>query len=199
MQQNILTNFKRSISLTKAQEEHILSYFKPIRLKKREHLLQSNSICHDLAYVQKGNLRIYSVDDYVLESNIYFATDDWWAVDLKSFIEQAPARFSIQALTDCELLAIHKLNFEKLLEEIPVLEKWFRILLQNALIASENRIGNKISLTAEQRYLEFLKKYPNLETQIAQKHISSYLGITAEHLSKIKSRRIKSKRITPKP
>ncbi|MBO6516806.1 MAG: Crp/Fnr family transcriptional regulator [Bacteroidia bacterium] len=155
--------------------------------------MQNNQICKYLYYVQSGSLRVYGIDDHALENNVYFAIDDWWVVDLRSFVEETPARFNIQALTDCRLLSVHKSKFDYLLEQIPVLEKWFRILLQNALISSENRINNKIALTAELRYLEFLKKYPNLELQIAQKHIASYLGITAEHLSKIKSKRIRSK------
>ncbi len=192
-QQNILTNIRKSIVLTAEKEAYILSQFRSRKLKKKEFLLQSGDICHNLMYVQKGVLRIYSTDDAYLQNNVYFAVDDWWVVDLKSFIESSPARFDIQALVDCDLLSIHKLSFEKLLVEIPELERWFRILLQNALISSENRISDKISLTAERRYDQFLKKYPTLEVQISQKHIASYLGITAEHLSKIKSRRIKSK------
>lgn len=193
LQQKIISNFKKNISLSTEEEIYILSCFQKVKLNKREHLIESDTTCNYLHYINSGCLRIYSLDDYLLENNIYFALEDWWAVDLSSFIHHIPARFNIQALTHCELLRIHKSTFEKLLDDIPILEKWFRILLQNALISSENRINNKIALTAEQRYEKFLIKYPNLELQISQKHIASYLGITAEHLSKIKSRRIKSK------
>lgn len=195
MHHNILTNIKKNVTLTEETEAHILSQFRTKKLKKRQFLLHHGEICQYLMYVQSGVLRIYSTDDSWVQNNVYFAADDWWVVDLKSFIESSPARFDIQALVDCDLLSIHKLSFERLLADIPELERWFRILLQNALISSENRISDKISLTAERRYEEFLKKYPTLEMQISQKHIASYLGITAEHLSKIKSRRIKQ----PKP
>lgn len=191
--QNIITNFKKSVSLNAEQQAYILSCFSEVSYKKREHLLEQNTICNYLYFIKSGCVRIYSTDDEMVENNIYFAIDDWWAVDLSSFIQQVPARFHIQALTPCTLSRIHKSNFEKLLNEIPVMEKWFRILLQNALISSENRINNKIALSAEKRYEAFLKKYPNLELQISQRHIASYLGISAEHLSKIKSRRLKTK------
>jgi len=193
MEHSILNHFKRKVKLSPKQEDLILSKFKVRTLKKREVLLENYTTCNYLSYVKTGALRVYCIDDDMLESNVYFATEDWWVVDLKSFVDQSPARFNIQALTECELLTIHKSSFEELLEEVPALEKWFRILLQNALIASEDRIHHKISFTAEQRYVEFLKKYPSIETQISQKHVASYLGITAEHLSKIKSRRLKSK------
>lgn len=193
MKSGLIDNIKRSVSLSLDEEAHVLSCFTTLQLHKRELLLQDNSICNQLSYVVSGSLRIYSIDDDLVENNVYFAVDDWWAFDLKSFIERSPARFNIQALTACTVETIHKGSFEKLLEEIPALEKWFRILLQNALISSENRIGYKISLTAEQRYAKFIDKYPTLERQISQKHIASYLGITAEHLSKIKSRRMNSK------
>ncbi len=138
-------------------------------------------------------MRIYSMDDYALESNVYFALEDWWTVDLKSFITSSEARFYIQALEDSELLQISKVAFDELLEEIPKLEKWFRILLQNALISSENRINTEIALDAEERYIKFLEKYPTLESRISQKHIASYLGVTPEFLSKLKSKRQKKK------
>jgi len=193
MKDSLLSHFRKTISLGREKEEYVLSKFNLSKIKKRDFLLESNTTCQYLSYVRKGCLRIYNIDDYLLESNVYFAVDDWWAVDLKSYIECSPARFNIQALTDCEILAIHKLNFNQLLNDVPELERWFRILLQNALIASENRINYKMSFTAEQRYLEFIKKYPTLESQISQKHVASYLGITAEYLSKIKAKRSKRK------
>lgn len=190
---SLIAHLKKVVSLNEEEEQKIWAKFKQNELRKRTFWVQNSEVCNYLSYVQKGSLRVFSIDEQLMENNVYFATDDWWVVDLKSFIECSPARFDIQALTDCTIYSIHKTNFDELLAEIPQLEKWFRTLLQNALIASENRINYKISFTAEERYIKFIEKYPTLERQISQKHIASYLGITPEHLSKIKSTRVSPK------
>lgn len=193
MSNNLINHFLKTIALTSEEEEIVLSKIKRKLIKNKEVILQEGSTCNYISYVNKGCMRIYSMDDYALESNVYFALEDWWTVDLKSFITSSEARFYIQALEDSELLQISKVAFDELLEEIPKLEKWFRILLQNALISSENRINTEIALDAEERYIKFLEKYPTLESRISQKHIASYLGVTPEFLSKLKSKRQKKK------
>ncbi|WP_459209120.1 Crp/Fnr family transcriptional regulator [Aquimarina rhabdastrellae] len=193
MQPNIIEHFRKIITLTREEEELIASKIKKRHLKKRELLLEEGMICKHLSYINQGCMRIYSVDDYALEKTIFFSVEDWWAVDLKSFIEFSEARFYIEALTPCELTQIYKNDFEELLERIPKLEKWFRILLQNALISSEDRINYKMSLTAQERYLKFKEKYPILESRISQKHIASYLGISPEFLSSLRTKNLKKK------
>jgi CRP-like cAMP-binding protein len=193
MLNNLINHFKKTIELTQEEEQLILNRVSTKTIKKRDVLLNEGELCKHLSYIDSGCIRIFSMDDDELENNIYFALEDWWAVDLKSFLEKSTARFYIQALEECELNQIYKSDFEELLEEVPKLEKWFRILLQNALISSENRISTEISLSAEERYLKFLEKYPTLESRISQKHIASYLGISPEFLSKFKSKRLKRK------
>lgn len=193
MANSLIKHFKKTISLSLEEEELIASKIREQHVKKRRFLLHKNSNCNQLSYIDQGCMRVYDVDDYLLENNIYFAMEDWWAIDLKSFIEESKARFYIQALTDCKLSQIHKVDFDRLLIQIPKLEKWFRVLLQNALISSENRINYKIALSAEERYRKFQQKYPGLESRVSQRHIASYLGISPEFLSKIRSKQFKRK------
>ena len=159
MSNNLINHFLKTINLTTKEEELILSKIKTRVIKNKEIILQEGSTCKYISYINKGCVRIYSIDDYALENNIYFALEDWWTVDLKSFIEASEARFYIQALEDSELLQISKEAFDELLKQVPKLEKWFRILLQNALISSENRINTEIALSAEERYIKFKEKY----------------------------------------
>ena len=193
MPNNLIHHLERVVALTAEEKDLIISSIKVRNLKKKEIFLQEGEICRYLSYINKGCIRVYTIDDYALENNIYFVVEDWWALDLKSFVEVSEARFYIQALTDCELYQIYKDDFDHLLQRIPQLEKWFRILLQNALISSENRINHKIALSAEKRYLKFKEKYPTLESRISQKHIASYLGISPEFLSTFKSKKLKKK------
>lgn len=95
-------------------------------------------------------------------------------------------RFVIDALEDTDLLQISKCDLETLYETIPKFERFFRILLQNAFVAQQQRINQNLSFTAEERYLHFIKKYPQLEQRLPQKQVALYLGITPEFLSMIR-------------
>ncbi len=194
MTHSLIKNIEKHVSLSSAEIETIKTVLKTKKLKRKEFLLKEKEFCTSLSYVQSGCLKIHTVDEEGVEHIIFFALEDWWAVDLKSFVSDTSARFSIEAMEDCELLQLSHMDFNKLLEKIPKLEKWFRILLQNALIASENRIDHKLSKKAEARYLEFLKKYPTLESRIPQRQIAAYLGITPEFLSKLKALQWKAKK-----
>jgi len=189
--EDVIQHIKDKIEIDKIEEGLIRSKFFKKSFTKRRFLLREGETCRQLSYVNKGCLRVYSVDENGYEKTVFFTIEDWWVVDLKSFIEQSPARFFIDAIEDSELWQITKSDFDELLHQIPQMEKWFRILLQNALVASENRINYKSALIAEERYLKFIDKYPLLESRIAQKHIASYLGISPEFLSKLKAERWK--------
>ena len=194
MNSKLLQHFSKRVSLTEAEMEEIASLIQPVVYPKKTILLEEGAICKKLSYIVSGCVRVFTIDDDGIENNVFFALEDWWAIDLKSFIEQSSARFYIETLEVTEFLEIPKADFELLLERIPKLEKWFRILLQNALIASENRISYKSTLKAEDRYLKFLDKYPTLESRISQKHIASYLGISPEFLSSMKAKIMKNRK-----
>ena len=189
-QQALLRNFEKHVELTEDEKALVCSLFMEKQYSKKAIVLAPGNACRYLNYVCSGIVKIYSVDAQQQEHVIFFAIEDWWAVDLKSYVSGDPARFFIEPLEDATVLQIDKVNFQKLLDTVPKIEKWFRILLQNALISTENRIDFELSLSAEERYEMFLKKYPKLESRISQKQIASYLGITAPFLSKMKAKRL---------
>lgn len=190
----LIQNLEKHVKLDHSEKVRIKDVFHAKTYAKKSLLLAAGDACRYLNYVSSGTIKICSIDKEREEHVIFFAVEDWWAVDLKSFVTGDPARFFIEALENAEVLQINKEAFEKLLIEIPKLERWFRILLQNALISSENRIDYKLSLSAEERYEMFLQRYPKLESRIPQKQIASYLGITPEFLSKMKSKRIQNQK-----
>lgn len=118
-----------------------------------------------------------------------FGIEDWWVGDLYSFLTQTPATYFIEALENTTVLQIAKADLEKLYERVPKFERFFRIILQNAFIAQQQRINQTLSLKAEEKYDHFLKKYPQLEQRLSQKHIASYLGITPEFLSMLRRKK----------
>jgi CRP-like cAMP-binding protein len=136
-------------------------------------------------------LRTYTLDANGFEHIVMFGIEDWWVGDLFSFLTQKPSAYFIDALEDSEVLQISKTNLDKLYERVPKFERFFRLILQNAFIAQQERINQNLSYTAEQRYLEFVKKYPHLEQRLSQKQVSAYLGITPVFLSMLRRKLIK--------
>jgi CRP-like cAMP-binding protein len=133
-----------------------------------------------------GSLRTFTTDERGHEHIFHLAFEDWWASDLFSFITGDTAFFSIEALEDTEVLAIHRDDYEILLSQYPKFERFFRLLMQNAYVASQKRTMDIMSLSAEKRYLLLTQNHPQLEMRVAQHHIASFLGITPEALSRIK-------------
>lgn len=131
---------------------------------------------------------MYSIDENGFEHIIMFGIEDWWVGDLYSLLTGMPSRFYIDALEDTEVLQISRLQLELLYEEVPKFERFFRLIIQNAFVAQQQRIHQNIALSAEQRYLEFINKYHVFEQRIPQKQIAAYLGITPVFLSMLRKR-----------
>jgi CRP-like cAMP-binding protein len=117
-----------------------------------------------------------------------FAPTDWWISDLYSYITEAPAENIIDALIPTEVFEISKIDMEGVYIRIPKFERFFRILFQNAIVNQMKRIGQVISVPAEERYKGFIKQYPGIYEQIPLKYIASYLGMSPEFLSKIRNK-----------
>jgi CRP-like cAMP-binding protein len=139
-------------------------------------------------FVITGCLVQYYLNDDGIQHTLLFAPEGWWTTDLPSFLTGQEARYYIEALEDSELLIISKESLDKLLIKVPLLNNFFRILYQNAIMAQEERLLNVLSTKVEERYLRFMKKYPQLQNRIPQYLIASYLGVTPEFFSKVKSR-----------
>lgn len=179
-------NLSRHIQLTEEEKSILWSATTVRKFRKRQYILQAGDICRHENFVLKGCIRVYYVDDAGTEHIIMFAVEDWWTSDLLSFLTQTPATLNIDALEDCELVQIEHSAFEDLYRKIPKLERFFRIMMQNAYIAQQQRILFNISKTAKERYLFFIEKYPKLKQRLPQHQIAAYLGITPEFLSQIR-------------
>ncbi|HRI59792.1 MAG TPA: Crp/Fnr family transcriptional regulator, partial [Saprospiraceae bacterium] len=158
------------------------------RLKKKEFLLRAGEVCRYESFVLKGCLRNYYLDDKGDEHILQFSVEDWWTSDLYSLLTQTPATQFIDALEDSSVALFDKDDLERLYHQVPKFERFFRIMLQNAFIAQQQRILQNIGSTGEERYLAFRKKYPSLEQRLPQHQIASFLGITPEFLSKIRGK-----------
>lgn len=191
--ENILQHIHRYIQLTEVEQAHFAAILKPRQYRRRQFLLQSGDICKYETYILNGCVRVYYVDINGFEHNIMFGIEGWWISDFHSLLTQTPAQLNIEALEDTQVLHITNSDMDDLFIKIPKFERYFRIMLQNAFMAHQQRILQTISLPAEERYRLFIEKYPQFEQRIPQKQIAHYLGITPEFLSKIRSKTTKKK------
>jgi CRP-like cAMP-binding protein len=178
-------------SFTQQEHEYIQSFSIIKKLRKKQYLLQEGDIWKYDAFITKGCLRTYSVDVKGNEHILSFSMENWWTGDRESLLSQQPSRFNIDAIEDCELVLFTHNNFEKLCSEIPSFNEMINHILQRSFIASQNRIQATLTLTAEEKYLNFINKYPGFALRIPQAMIASYLGMTPETLSRIRKQTAK--------
>ncbi|AJR03944.1 Crp/Fnr family transcriptional regulator [Siansivirga zeaxanthinifaciens] len=157
---------------------------------KGQYIVQQGDVCKYSCYVLEGCTKTFYLDKEGQEHILMFSIEDWWSSDIGSFITQSPADFNVQCLENTEVVVFAEDIIEELYEKIPALERFFRKIIEKAFVASQKRIVRNFSLTAKEQYLFFREQYPLIEQRIPQYMIASYLGITKEFLSKIKSQLI---------
>lgn len=183
----LLIYINTHISLTEEEELFLLSKIVHKKYLKGQYIVQQGDICKNQYFIISGCTKTFYMDANGQEHIVLFAIEDWWTSDIGSFITQTPADFNIQCIENTELLQISFENTEELYVKIPKLERFFRKIIERALVASQKRIIRNFSLTAKERYLIFSNTYPKINNRIPQYMIASYLGISKEFLSKIKS------------
>jgi CRP-like cAMP-binding protein len=185
--QIFLDHISRYIQLTPVEQSIFLSKVKFRKYLKGQFVVQNGDICRHENFVLAGCLKTFYIDNEGQEHIVMFAIEDWWTADLGSFITQTPADLNVQCLEDSELAQITYSDLQQLYIDIPKLERFFRIIIQNAFVAAQKRIVNNLSLPAMERYIRFREQYPKIEQRVPQYMIASYLGITKEFLSKIRA------------
>lgn len=187
----ILQNISKHISLTPEEETLFLSKTEIKSYKAKTILLSPGEIANCTYFVNAGILRSFTINDNIIEHVLHFACQGWWIGDMYSFISQKPGNLFIEVLEDAEVVIITKENQQELYLQIPKLERFFRILAENSLVSHQERLMDNLSLTAEERFEKFCAKYPTLIQKVPQKHIASYIGVTPEFFSKMKSKMLR--------
>ncbi len=177
------------ISVTDEEFEFCKTMFVPKKLRKRQFIIQEGDVCKYTIFVEKGLLRSFSVDEKGVDHILQFAFEGWWMGDIYSFLTSEPTVYNMEALENSELLLINHPSWEILLDKIPSFERYFRILIQNNLIATQRRLMGTLTKTAEEKYRDLIENYPGCLQRVPQHMIASYLGITPETLSRIRSQK----------
>ncbi len=186
--ESLINNINQHIILTGEAEEFFLSKLCSIKLRKKEYLLKAGAICRHENFVIKRCFRKYYLDNDGVEHVILFAEAGSWINEPQSFWEKIPSLFSIEALEDSEIIQIQKDDLEVLLNQIPVFERFFRIIGNNVFSTQQRRIKQNLSCSSEERYTDFKNDNPGLELRVSQKNIASYLGITPEFFSGLRKK-----------
>lgn len=179
------------ITLSNQEVELIRSVCILKKLHKRQYLLQKGDVWRYIAFVCSGFLKTFSVDDKGQEHIMNFSPENYWIGDRESLTTGDPSRFNIDTIEDAEIILVTKENFASICQQIPQLNDLVNAILQKSFIVSQNRIQANISLSAEEKYQDFLAKYPAITNRVPQHMIASYIGITPETLTRIRSNFLK--------
>lgn len=174
------------VDVREKEFDYFKSLFVSKKLRKRQYFLQEGDICRYQAFVEKGILRSYTIDEKGSEHILQFASEGWWMANLSSYLTHEPSFLNIDALEGAELLLLSRPLWEQAMKEIPSLEHYFRIIIQNHLIATQKRLLESLAETAEEKYNRFLRTYPGCVQRVPQHMIASYLGVARETLSRIR-------------
>ncbi len=179
---------RNRIKVTDDELERILSCFKPFRASKDELLITHGQTQQKTFFVHKGCVRIFFIDEAGQDATRYFAFEDQFATALVSFITGQPTEEFIQAVEDSELLLITQKDFYQLLERIPAWEKFYRGYLEKAYVNNTNRLMSLLTMDALTRYRLLLEELPVVVQRLPNKLVASYLNISQETLSRLKSK-----------
>lgn len=186
MYELFLQKLRDTAGFDEAELERIKKFFTPKKIRKKQYLLQEGDVCKFIAFVEKGALRMYSLDEKGSEHIVQFAMEEWHIADLYSFLTGEPSTYHIEALEDCELVLISKQAQDELMDKLPKYERYMRIQITNAYIAMQRRITSVISMPLDERYANLNKDYPHIVQRVPQHMIASYMGLTPETLSRVR-------------
>ena len=182
----LLETIQQKITLSGDEAEQVKQFFNPKKLRKRQYILNEGDICRNNVFVEKGLLRLFSVEENGYEQVVQFAAEGWWISDLNSFFSGEASVYNIEALEDSKVLLLSRESMENMMIKLPKMERYFRLLMQNHIVALQRRIIASLRYTAEEKYTRLMESIPTILSRVSQQHIASFLGMTPETLSRIR-------------
>lgn len=180
-------NSKISTPLKPEEEQLLLQTFVQKKLRKRQYLLQEGDVCRFAGFIVKGAFKQYTVDKTGKESILGLYLENWWVGDRESFMIGTPSPYFIEAVEEVEMLIVSREDFIDKLSRQPFITEMIKVLTEKQSFNLIKRIQAAQTLSAEERYQDFQKKYPEFLQRFPQHIIASYLGMTKETLSRIRA------------
>ncbi len=172
--------------LTDESIEAITKLFVPKKIRKKQYLLQEGEVCKYSAFIVKGAMRQYTVDNKGVEHIVHLTIENWWTLDRESWVMLTPSNYYIDAWENTELLLITRADAVSLVNQCPAFNEMIRLLDERNNIATQKRLTSSISFSAEKRYADFVNCHPDFLQRFPQHLIASYLGITKDTLSRVR-------------
>ena len=166
----------------------VLNYFKPLTVERNKFLLKEGEVCKYVYFIAKGCLQVFVYDNNMNETTRDIVTEGTWCSELISFGSGKPASENIKTIKPCELLAIDKQGFQKMIETVPQFDKVYKQILETSYANSVYRINTFVALSALDRIKWLMEKRPTLMTRVSSKLIASYLGINKDVFSRLKAK-----------
>ena len=184
----LLDHLARFVRINETEREILLGKLQYKKVSKKEFLLKQGQICSGNFFVLSGCIRLYSITDNGTEQILQFAIPGWWISDYHSFQNNIPSTYNIQAVEDSEIAVITRTDSDELFQQIPVLNSYFRLLMQRAYTAALRKMELLLVTSAEERYFQFVKNYPDFVQRVPQYMLASFLGFTPEFLSMLRAK-----------
>lgn len=174
------------IQLTGEEKQRVEDAFSSKALKKGDYWIREGKVCHHVAFLDSGKLRVFYNELSGVEVTCYFFMPDTFISSYTSFLTNTPATENIMAMEDSLLMIISKEEIERLSDEIPKMHVWRRVMAENLFILMEKRIAMLQSKTAHERYDRMIKEDPDILLSVPLQYTASFLGITPQHLSRLR-------------
>ena len=185
---SLIDHIKQKVTLTDEQIKEISSIVTFKLLEKKEYLIQPEEVSVHMNFIINGCMRSFYVDENAQEHTLQLGIEEWWVNDLYSYLSGNKSRMYVQALEKTLLIRLPKNELEKLYIKIPEISTFFRLKIQSAYVAVQERIIDSMSDDAYERYDNFRKSYRDIEQRVPQYIIASYLGVTPEFLSYLRKK-----------
>ena len=186
----LIEHIRKFVDLSESEVQILQTYIKPHSFRKKEFLLSNGQVCKSLYFVEKGCLRMYFLNAKAAEQITQFALDGWWLTDFFSFMDNKPSEYFIQTIEPSQVVSIDKNIFENILKDLPQLERYFRIIMQKNLAASQLRTKYLLEMSKEEFYHHFSTSFPEFIQRVPQYMVASYLGLTPEYVSELRKKKL---------
>lgn len=187
----LLKYISKQITLSEEMEDDILAAIKKRQLAKNDHLIsQSQGSVTSTFFITKGMMRSYFIDEKGKEHTLGFAKEFGWITDYIGLYSESTARLNVECVKDATVFEIKRNDILNLFKKYPIIESFHRRNIENAIVMLNRRLLDQLHLSASDRYFKFITNYPQIHDYIPNYYIASYLGITEQSLSRIRSKKI---------